>query len=474
MASLSIQTYPPYILGDISQVVKSTGTLSRLVEFYKVIEDYPNREKVLSNFLVIWSQSIEESNRGMNLIQIKESINEKFKQKFSLTDFDNSTVMKIQSFYESRINEIDDKEIQNSLNRFLKDTKSVQTKPATKSSRGLNGPTLLVSYSRFNHMREDPQLQNYVIKWSDLTEVCSTRIYDTFSKYFASVKNFNTFYVPKLACLDLENKVYETTNCSKILLEKDSHAILSKNLNKILSSVLPNSDIEEIEDSRILLMEKVNGSNLLDFIRFKYLNLSSAQKKDLFTQIGRLAILDLITGNDDRFIQPEYNEETEEYFLNDGLESNLGNAMVEWSGEDQLTFYAIDNTISWELIDPESDRKVKYNEFLKKLLADDDYISKMAKSVLSTLNVATTIIGNVDNVASLKEERRRLEPFREDLEKIAFGFLYQGMEQMASQLNNYLSSDFNQKSELENYLYDELKQALLERFEIFKLTKAGV
>lgn len=472
MQSSAIQAHQgsPYILGDISQVVKTTNTLSRLVELYQVVNSHPNRGVFLSNLSQIWLQSINELNCGMNLIQIKENLNERFKRLDSSIESSLcKSTMKIQSYYESKISEIDEKDIHNSLNRFFKDTKSLQMKPATRSSSGLNGPTLLVSYQRLNHNRENSQLQNYVVKWSDLTEVSSTRIYDTLSKHFASYENFNSFYVPKLACIDLENKVYEMDNCSKISLNNAITDQLSNTLEKILRSFVPkpkdDEDFQEVEDSRIILMDKVNGSNLKDFIGTKYQHLSELQKKELFTHIGQLAILDLITGNDDRFIQPEYHSDTEDYFLGNGA-SNLGNDMIVWNGtEKHPTFYAIDNTISWVLIDPESTRKTKYNEFLKEFLAKDDYVGLMAKSVLNSIDEATVI---VDYSGITPEYKESVESFRNDLKRIAFGFFCQGIEEMAVQLNDFIKLGNSRLSELDD---DDLRNALLERFEIFKLTR---
>lgn len=279
----------------------------------------------------------------------------------------------------------------------------------------------------------------------------------------------------KLLSLLAAEKMYDQLAMLPSSEEQDLLALFPtterRKIENLVNCPLPNSTPKPV-DNQILLMEKISGSNLFDFAREKHENLSIAQKEKLFERLSRLAFLDVIMGNFDRLIQVNYDKQADSFKLTD-LESNLGNVMIIWSGEEseQPELYAIDNGVDPLLVeDPKY--KEKYLQFLEKLLSS----SKMAENLADFM--AQSMLNCLETNAKEEEEKIDIEKFtsfREDLsiEGIARPAFARGITRMMDHLRTTLLPSWeSEKSEpLKNYLltiYPELLQAVSERLTIIK------
>lgn len=465
----------PYPFMEPVQTLHTVKTLWRLLKLHSVIDQNPNRQDIILKLHNIWGDaknSLGDVDIEGNKINTIKKIEE--------LDIQDPSFQLISEIYISAIKSAGNKsELEQVFQHFCKDNDSVLSVPVQRANKGLNGPTLLASYFRYNRALLSPQEHSYVIKWSDSTEVCTTRVYTDISRHLLSQKKDCSFKVPALAAIDLTGNEYEKIDGLKIPISASLNEQLADVFNKFLFHFQKKEDLA-IEDGRILLIEKLPGSNLFDFLRTKYSELPEKQRKILFTHIGELAMIDLIVGNDDRFTQINYDEINNEYQLGDDMICNLGNVIVDWEGIEgqELSFYAIDNVIGWPLIDPNEQQvnKKKYNEFIKALLSNENYAEMITQSMICSFDAATTIVLEAKDNPSMADRElisahEQLEPFRKDLKSIAFEAIARGIHQMAGHLQDYFCSSYKENSVLQNYLYADLNKALVERFEIFTSTR---
>ncbi len=95
----------------------------------------------------------------------------------------------------------------------------------------------------------------------------------------------------------------------------------------------------------LMLYEKAPGATLIDFIAVRYNSLSKEQRLSLFNYIGKIAMLDLVLGHQDRFFKLDLPLRTKKLRKMDedyGKYANLGNVLVNIE-DTHLHFYLIDN-----------------------------------------------------------------------------------------------------------------------------------
>jgi hypothetical protein len=164
-------------------------------------------------------------------------------------------------------------ELQKCLIRFFKDTQSYSVAGIIKkSNQGLNGPTLIIDYSRLDKTLTTIQWKNFVVKWANTDEIRALRIYGAFQQILLQGGAKDLFCVPKALLLDFKRQQAEKTNGELIKLE----SVMNKQLYEKFLAITRLSHPEEVpEDESLIIMEKISGENLFDFICSKYNKLST-------------------------------------------------------------------------------------------------------------------------------------------------------------------------------------------------------
>lgn len=443
--------YDP-ILGATDKVVKSANTLGRLnrLNDYLVVSGFM-RSKGIKALRDFWVQIQNDLSQASNLESMSRTIKEGLSQITTGLKRDK----KIHDCYVESIEAARTiKELNKCINKNVKDIESLLTFVFQKTQKGQNGPTHLISYTRSKD--SFPQFRNYVVKWSNWNEICSWRLYSVISK---------SFVVPKTAALDFEKNLHEQGN--EIAYELDDQ--ISAYLKQSFLDAVGKST--QVQDAQLMLMEKVRGSNLIDFTETKYKFLNQEQKVDLFQKMGNLAMLDLLMGNTDRLIQTKYDGTS--YQLED-LTANLGNLMIEWlPNEDQaLELYAIDNGITSALITNET-QKNAYNQFVQSQLKDANQMSVIADTIIrSIINSFKDVAEDSTNrLAALEKFDPMLNDLKTDALKTA---LEKGLQEMFCEFKDHILPfwDSEKSLKVKNHLeknHPALLNVISERFQLFKI-----
>jgi len=450
------------ILGPTQKVIQTTNTLRRISELNNSLS-FSNimRSKGIKAIQEI-AASAQELLPYENLEDVKMTLK---------TGLENITtgVIKgknIAKIYTGQIEAATTvNELSKCIRHILKDSSSLLTFSIQKSNKGQNGPTYLVSYTRPSKKSSKPNLREYVIKWTNENEICSWRLYDVFSQNLA----LQSFILPKMAVLGLDKQLHEMCDQTCFRLEEETAINLKQSLIGIVNkNTNPN-------DTLMIFMERVSGSNLFDFAKDKYQLLNPEEKQDLFEKMGRLSMLDMLIGNTDRLIQTSYNKSTKQYQC-ENQTANLGNIMVDWfPNEGKVpSLYAIDNGIKPQLITDEEE-KAAYKQFVGNYFEDskmtdvlaDLIVDSMQKGCRDNAELSTTL--DITLAHNLKEYQPFLDDLKDsDLLKQA---LVKGLFEMSMTLKEQLPSFWNSDEALKikNYLkenYPMLQDAVTERIQI--------
>ena len=448
-----ITPFQERIFGEPADVLRASNTLLRLVKLDNAL---PRRDRpmILQQLSELWSKS--QPSFAETKAALQEGLNV-FKRPIKALHADE--LASIQTAEE--------------LNAFMlrckRDAKSIPSSPAFASNLGLNGPTLLVSYLRPDETFRTTYHKKYVLKWTTWNEVCCHRIYSAFSHGFMDPDRIHTFAVPAAATIDLEYRIHEAVDGSHTLLP--SVDPLHETFSEIVRGVCPSRSKDH---QQIMFIKRIRGENLFDFAKTKYQHLSSEQKANLFTRLGRIAMLDLLMGNLDRCNQVQYSAREQAYFLSD-IESNLGNLMLQWSGsaDESPLLYAIDNGIHPDLIEDVS-KKEQYHRFLA------DHLRQPNMPELSAEQLSRSIINGISSLCEVDEEyynvndhKALFKDFIQDLESFGKKKIALGIAQMYEMLDETHLPKWDGeeghplKAHLE-WTYPKLRASLSERFEIFK------
>jgi hypothetical protein len=360
-------------------------------------------------------------------------------------------------------------DLQKCARRIGKDAFALAAPACSCSLRSAEGPALLVSYPRPNTKTPDhPKLPSYVLKWALWNEICSHRVYETLSRLFGSGDQCYNFFTPRAIALNLEKRAYQGMDKQTLELDATNFNHLENAFGKILS-LTPESERAEGKD--IIIMERIRGANLFDFVKSKYEHLTREHKEKLFTRLGRLAMLDLFMGNNDRLIRNLYNYENACYELED-IESNLGNIVIVWStvSKEPPAVYAIDNGLDNDLIESPELRS-KYLEYLISLQQDPQVLQRLTNTLIGAMkNAVESMLEEElepgENIHSLREQ---VAYFSDDLEAMGPAALSLGLKEMYATISKTIVQKWNnQEGEpIRNFLkdnYPAMDQALTERF----------
>lgn len=172
--------------------------------------------------------------------------------------------------------------------------------------------------------------QKFVFKWTDYNECVSNKIYRLFLHIIGD---------PHIS-LPMSRSIR-------------GHQIPSL---KWLEQPPPKSDMERAPPC-LMLYEQAPGAPFIDFIAAKYNLLNPEQQLCLFTLIGKIGMIDLVLGHQDRFFKLDLPLKSHKLIkMRDreyGEYANLGNLLVDIKDE-EISVYLIDNGAYTH------DQKIKY------------------------------------------------------------------------------------------------------------------
>ncbi len=452
----------PIVTGQTSKVISSTNTLCRMSA---LSQHFQGSESNLGQLKTIWEKASLQL-ASSNLNDVKETM------KSAL-----STIENVDPVYKIYTTMIDDATTPEALGKcsrkLLKDIASLSFAfEKTKTSAGINGPTYIVGYSRYSSKCALSKRRDYIVKWTSWNEIYSSRIYDALSQFLSS-KN-QPFLVPKLAALDFDKRIHDQHDCKQLSLEEETAAHLKQSYRAIAGK---NTNKEE---TQIILVEKINGSNLFDFVTMKYKFLNLHQKQALFKKIGQLCILDLAIGNPDRLAPAFEFGFGNQFTFKPTLPANFCNVMIDWepntSNSDPLMeFYAIDNGFDSDLIS-NKDQDKAYQQFLSNNLCST-YKALQALVTMTLTSLSEGILLKIKTAGAPRAVQKTgiaCKLFQEDLKNnnIAYNALLLGLTDMITTLKESLPYFWESEEglNLKNYLtttHPELLEAISGRLAVF-------
>ena len=439
----------PAVFGPAPDVVKESKTLLRIVKLHSSVwED--ERKKYIDELREAW---LGCQQKASNPKEAKTYIINKL-HRLDIHDIYGAAIEKA--------NTTD--ELNRCVNKFAKDIDSIMSNPLKRSTRGQKGPTFLVGYSRLDNFNM-PQLNCHVIKWTQRNELCCTRIYSVFSSFL----NSPSFTVPNVCAFDFEKNIHELHDATQTRMLPQENQKLMRTFDELAKQGAPR---HKLPDKLIMLCERINGENLFDFALTKYEYLPQDEKVKLFTQLGQIAMLDLLTGNLDRIIQVWFNQRIDTYELMN-CEANLGNIMVRWVVSEGIkpVIYAIDNGIQTELVE-DAEHIKKYQIFLNTLFSDSQMKTKLVSNIVESFNHAIATQGDDLSSQNTKQLKMKLKAFSEDINTLGEQCFGAGLDEMSSLLQNTLLPQWNgeQGKPWRDYLsttYPKLLDAIQLRFNEF-------
>ncbi len=317
-----------------------------------------------------------------------------------------------------------EEDFEGSINKLLRDILTVATPPVRRTMQGLEGPTFLVNFTKFNPDNSVERFKGCVIKWTNWNEISCSSLY----KFFSSPELFSS---PKTSAYDLEKELLTKNDGSQTTLQGDEVAKLDRLFIDLKTTCAPDC---ASEDPHVMISEKINGENIRAFTYTKFASMNEEQKYQLFKQLGSLSLLDLIFGNDDRLVPIQYVEGSGYCLKPD--EANLGNAMVTWDGEELPQVHAIDNGIDNRFLD-EPQLADEYRAFLRSFFSSQNYVHELAESMVQ--NIEGTVEGAsyklLQSTASYDQVKaEKMEAFKKQLRPIALEAFKAGITEMQAAL----------------------------------------
>jgi len=346
---------------------------------------------------------------------------------------------------------------------ILNNLKSVRyLSPIVPTKRGMNGPTFIVEYPTEDGVR------TFVLKWTTSTEIASNDIYAAFSNGFTrpgtmppNRGDYSTgFFVPVT---------------SGILFDRGKHTLCDGRVRNIaredatrirahLIAIKQLHSAKKVDGKQIIFQQKIPGENFIDFILSNFSKLTPKLQSKFFKRLGRLALLDLLMGNLDRFIRFEVGARGYSFHS----EANLGNIMV-CIKEGTPIIYAIDNAIEGALIHDDKEKR-QYNQFLQKLFSNPEYPTLLAREMFKAIQGGLGQARDNNQLLDLKLIQKKQKEFVHSLETIGLPAFKRGIEQMCFLLKSSLLKKWGGARNLKRFITDvdrPLINAVEERLALF-------
>lgn len=314
------------------------------------------------------------------------------------------------------------------VHQVMRDLRSVRTSPITRSFVGNEGPTLLINVPSFDQDGNIKGWKSCVMKWVPEREIATHRIYEALS---ASLES-RPFAVPKAVSYNFKTRKHQPVEGETILVDPELNNRIRDNFIRITQKATFPDWVPE--DSSLAIYEMVQGENLVDFVSSKYKLLTASQKEQLFRLFGKLAVLDLLLGNWDRFF--EMVNYRGEYRL-ESFGANLGNAMISWdpTSSDQPVLYAIDNVPEEDVISVSGQQA--YRNFVEGFLQDPKFVATFAGAIVKSLTKGA----DESCEEGSREKRKFFQAFKQDITNFSRSQLERGIREMVEEYGNL---DINQ------------------------------
>lgn len=401
--NISRPLYDASVLGDVNSVIDSLNELTRLMLLATSFGEKPQtRSLVQKTLLTLFKREYEAEAFTKGLKRCPQKVVDLYA---SIVDQEGLT---------SACQELE----------VMANQSVLINNPAVKSRGGIAGPTFLVGYTNFNPSRAKNGLLNaYVIKFTVLDEeLVANRIYE--------VMGGEAFKVPRSSGFNLDKMVHEKVDGTRGALKQAEVVALKTHLQgllKIFEAQWKNPDV--------MLSEKVNGENGFDFITKQFISLNDSQKEALFKGFGKMAIMDLLFANTDRFL-PVMDGKLQ------GIPSNLGNVMVRFKSNGNIALFAIDNGFDQQVIGNPS-QQAAYLKLLHDLFSSENGLEQIANEIVYSIEAGLDALmdeikegDKPPQAEELKQMEGALKAFKASLQGEGKDWILKGLTDVGSQIEN--------------------------------------
>lgn len=417
--------------GSSHEVLKETSRLGSLMEFDSILHKLPaylyKRQKLLERAAQVWQQVLDSPT--VPLDDLKRRLVQELEPDRKIMSPSAS------QFFTAKIHAINTpEEMQKLARRVLKDCTSAMVSPVKKSQAGLNGPTFLVSYPKSN-LKAKFSLIAYVLKCTNLEEVCGNMLYTSFLTHFGQ-KSFSEISIPKHSGFNFEHNMHKTEDGRLVLMDPQTASALKTSLHSVASSLDP---AIKLYGKELLVTERIQGETLYDFAKSKYAALDGSQRRELFYKLGKLVPLDILIGNNDRLLKLDIGGVD---FLNT-FHANLGNVMLsQETVNGNPIVHAIDNGLEADLSSNTQTQK-RYLEIIQTIFSMPDSEQALAKSMTRSFKDALKSQAIEEKRNAGKETLAQLEPLFKDLQTIVQPAFEAGIQDGIAMLRKELIPAWN-------------------------------
>lgn len=415
-------------LGNIQQVIHTLSYLSRLTEINAQLGE--DRKSTIQKIERIWIDVDHAIREKTDLALIRSQAFEQFRD------------INMHTLYPT-LPAIEEYDALSQLTATsLRELVEIPAPPILKSNKGCEGPTLLASFIDHSHLEE------YVLKWVPRLELSCNRLYQCLSQCDSNCSH--SFEVPKSAGLDFKTEpfIHELIDGTKIPLSIGDQKTLTGSLEKILQIIHPLiHGVPPIKfKKRIMLSERVNAANLLDFALTTFNPKNTEQNIKLFERLGCLAFLDILMGQFDRFVPIDFYDEAKHYSFTQNV-ANLGNVLIT----SDYHLVAIDNGLFFG--EPEFNEH--YLVFLKNLFSEPEFFKRIAKTMFRAIR----------DSFDQEDRKTELQPFMQFYDEFAENSFSIGIRKMHEHfMVNHLSKIEFIFSELKDKVPEDLIKVVQKRF----------
>ncbi len=355
-------------------------------------------------------------------------------------------------------------ELKERIENLLNDFRSIRFLcPLVPTKRGMNGPTFIVEYPRDG-------IRSYIAKWTSIYEIACNSLYAAFSNGFtrpgtmpAQRGDFSTgFFVPVTSGVIFDKNLHISCDGQVAEVPRDQ----TQRVKTHLLAIKKMFSTKEVKNKEIIFQQKIPGENFIDFILSNYSNLSKDAQIKFFQRLGRLAFLDLLLGNTDRFIRFNSLAKGKYAFHNT---ANLGNVMI-CTKKGALVIYAIDNGIEKALIGIKKNKK-NYLQFLQKLFRKEQVTEFLAELMVSSIeNGLDLALEKAQDSSESRAHARKRQAFLNSFRQIGKAAIQKGMDQMRYLMTARLLGEWEKAMSLKrdiSGISPELLEAVTSRLDLF-------
>lgn len=219
----------------------------------------------------------------------------------------------------------------------------------------------------------------------------------------------------------------------------------------------------------LMYSERIRGQNLFDFARFTYMKLSDDQKTEFFRQLGRIAMLDFVSGQFDRLFEVDYYDGN--YTIDDLGAANLGNVLVTCDGGSPR-LYPIDNGLDPDLMSNLEERQERAAAFIEAFSKKEASLESLATCIADHLLNAIDRNCDEDQWTKPKEGElpnrnvifKEFARFCSDLKRIAIPAMIEGLREKREDIRKTYVPTFQRIGKHLDFICPGLCKQVMRRF----------